>query len=61
MREDAIVQEVRRIRKAYAEAFDYDLDAIYRDLKAQEQKSRAEAATHASESASAAEQKTESE
>jgi hypothetical protein len=33
---DSIVQEVREIRDAYARQFGYDLDAIHRDLKAQE-------------------------
>ena len=33
---DPIVDEVRRAREAYAARFDYDLRAIYRDLKKQE-------------------------
>ena len=37
--EDPIVEEVRQIRDAYAKQFNYDLDAIYRDLKTKEQKS----------------------
>ena len=36
---DPIVEEVRRVRDAYAKQFNYDLDAIFRDLKAKEQKS----------------------
>jgi hypothetical protein len=36
---DPIVDEVRRARDAYAARFDYDLRAIYRDLKAQEKRS----------------------
>ena len=36
---DPIVDEVRRARDAYAARFNYDLRAIYRDLKAQEQRS----------------------
>jgi hypothetical protein len=36
---DPIVDEVRRIRDAHAARFDYDLDAIFRDVKEQEQKS----------------------
>ena len=36
---DSVVQEVREIRDAYARQFGYDLDAIHRDLKAQEQAS----------------------
>jgi hypothetical protein len=34
--QDPIVEEVRAIRDAYAARFEYDLQAIYRDLKAQE-------------------------
>jgi len=30
---DAIVEEVRKSRDAYAKRFNYDLDAIYRDLQ----------------------------
>ena len=37
--EDPIVEAVRQIRDAYAKQFNYDLDAIYRDLKAKERKS----------------------
>ena len=36
---DPIVDEVRRVRDAHAARFDYDLDAIYQDLKEQEKKS----------------------
>ena len=36
---DPIVDEVRRARDAYAARFDYDLRAIYRDLKEQEKRS----------------------
>jgi hypothetical protein len=36
MWEDAIVAEVRRIREAYVEKYDYDLRAMYQALKAQE-------------------------
>ncbi len=36
---DSIVDEVRRVRDAYAARFNYDLDAMYRDIKEQEQKS----------------------
>jgi hypothetical protein len=38
MRDD-ILREVRRIRDAYAQQFGYDLQAIHRDLKRQEQAS----------------------
>ncbi len=33
---DPIVQEVRAIRDEYARRFDYDLDAIFEDLKYRE-------------------------
>ena len=36
---DPIVEEVRAIRDAYAQQFNYDLEAIYRDLKEQEAQS----------------------
>jgi hypothetical protein len=38
--EDPIVEEVRKVRDAYAKRFNYDLDAIYHDLKAKERQSR---------------------
>jgi hypothetical protein len=34
---DEIVEETRQARDRYAAEFDYDLDAIYRDLKKQEE------------------------
>ena len=36
---DPIVEEVRQLREAYAEEFNFDLWAIYRDLKQQEKAS----------------------
>ncbi len=36
---DPIVDEVRRARDTYAARFNYDLWAIYRDLKEQEKRS----------------------
>ena len=39
MWEDPIVAEVRKIREAHAAQFNYDLRAIYQDLKRQEQTS----------------------
>jgi len=36
---DDVVLEVRKIREAYAKQFAYDLQAIHRDLKKQEQAS----------------------
>ena len=38
--QDPIVEEVRRVRDAYAKQFNYDLDAIYRDLKMKESLNR---------------------
>ena len=38
MSKDPIVEEIRAIRDTYAKQFDYDTDAIYRDLKKQETK-----------------------
>jgi hypothetical protein len=38
MSRDPIVAEIRAIREAYAKRFDYDLDAICRDLKQKEKK-----------------------
>jgi len=37
--QDPIVEEVRKARDAYAKQFNYDLDAIYRDLKEKESQS----------------------
>lgn len=39
MQDDPIVEEVRRIREAYAAKFNYDLEAIFQDLKQQERES----------------------
>jgi hypothetical protein len=36
MSKDPIIEKVRAIRDTYAKEFDYDTDAIYRDLKIQE-------------------------
>jgi hypothetical protein len=33
---DPLVDEIRRIRETHAARFNYDLDAIFRDLKEQE-------------------------
>lgn len=40
MWKDEIVEEVRKVRDEYAAKFDYDLDAIYEDIKKQEKKSK---------------------
>jgi hypothetical protein len=39
MIKDPVVEEVRQLRDEYAKQFNYDLEAIYRDLKAQEKES----------------------
>lgn len=39
MHDDPIVEEVRRVRDAYAARFNYDVEAIFQDLKRQEQDS----------------------
>lgn len=36
---DPIVDEVRRIRDAHAARFNYDLDAIFRDIQEKQKKS----------------------
>ena len=36
---DPIVEEVRKVREAHAAKFNYDLRAIYRDLKEKEKRS----------------------
>lgn len=40
MWKDEIVEEVRRNREAYAAKFNFDLQAMYEDLKKAEQKSK---------------------
>ena len=37
---DEIVEEVRKNREAYASKFNFDLQAMYQDLKKAEQKSK---------------------
>jgi len=39
MWDDPIVADVRKVREAHAAQFNYDLEAIYRDLKTKEQSS----------------------
>jgi hypothetical protein len=36
---DSIVEEIRRIRNDYAKQFNYDLDAICRDLRQKQERS----------------------
>lgn len=36
---DPIVDEIHKVREAYLERFNYDMDAIYRDLKERERQS----------------------
>ncbi len=40
MMHDPIVEEVRKARDEYAKQFNYDLDAICRDLREKQEKSR---------------------
>jgi hypothetical protein len=51
---DPIVDEVRRIRDAYAARFNYDLRAIYRDLKEQEKRSGRKLVSYAKDAAGSA-------
>lgn len=39
MSRDPLVEEIRAIREAYAKQFNYDFEAICRDLKEQERRS----------------------
>jgi hypothetical protein len=39
---DEIVEEVRRVRLEYSAKFNHDLEAMFRDLKEQEEKSERE-------------------
>mgnify|MGYP000557267985 CR=1 FL=1 len=39
MWKDPIVEEVRKVRQALAAKFDYDVDAIWRDLREQQARS----------------------
>jgi hypothetical protein len=48
---DPIVDEVRRARDAYAARFNYDLRAIYRDLKEQEKRSGRKLVSYAADAA----------
>ncbi len=48
---DPIVDEVRRVRDAYAARFNYDLRAIFRDLKEQEKRSGRQLVSYANETA----------
>ena len=38
-RTDPIIAEVRAIRQAYAAQFDYDVEAIFRDIRARQEAS----------------------
>lgn len=46
---DPIVAEIRRIREAYAARFNYDLRAMYLDLKEQEKRSGRKIVSYAKE------------
>lgn len=39
MKNDPIVEEIHKIREAYAASLDFDLNAIFKDLKAKERQS----------------------
>ena len=39
---DPIIAEVRAVRKEYAARFDYDVDAIFRDIRARQEASKRE-------------------
>ncbi|MBF0137303.1 MAG: hypothetical protein H7833_17445 [Magnetococcus sp. DMHC-1] len=39
MWKDPIIEEIRKTREEYASRFNYDLDAIYKDLKRSEKES----------------------
>ncbi len=45
MWKDKIVEEVRKARNEHAAKFGYDLDAIYRDLKKKEKRSKRKVAS----------------
>ncbi len=47
MSEDPIVEEFRRAGNAYAESFNYDLDAMFEDLKSRQQKRGARVVSYA--------------
>jgi hypothetical protein len=40
MWKDEIVEETRKVREEYAANFNYDLEAIYKDLKEQEKQGK---------------------
>jgi hypothetical protein len=42
MWKDEIVEEVRKVRDEYASKFNYNLDAIYEDIKKQEKQTKRE-------------------
>jgi hypothetical protein len=48
---DPIVAEIRRVREAYAARFNYDLQAMYCDLKEQEKRSGRTTGSYAKDSA----------
>lgn len=40
MWQDEIVEEIHRVRDAYAARFDYDLDAIFNDIRQRQEQER---------------------
>jgi len=45
---DEIVDEVRKVRDEYAAQFNYDLEAVFKDIQQQEEKSDREVVTRPS-------------
>ena len=45
---DEIVEEVRKVRDEYAAQFNYDLEAIFKDIQQQEERSDREVVTRPS-------------
>jgi hypothetical protein len=60
MWQDPIVAEVRRIRQAHAAQFGFDLEAIYKDLKAQEKQGQRRMVSFPPRRVSTAQQQSES-
>jgi len=44
--EDTIIEEIHKVRDAHAQRFNYDMWAIYKDLKAKEIKSKWKKVSH---------------
>jgi hypothetical protein len=46
MWDDEILAEIRKVRDEHAKAFNYDLDAIFEDLRRQQEKSKRKIISH---------------